>query len=189
MFRYSIGAEEELRILEVRHAAVFLQYVRENREYLGRWLGWAKSIDTLEAAESFLKRGVTRFAENGLPWVSIWSQGRMAGGILFFPLDAMTQSTDIGYWLADWAGGRGLASRAVSAMVDYAFKEVGVKRIGLLAEVGNERSAALARRLGFTFEGLRRDGWVSDGQPVDMSSFSLLAREWPSRPASPSGST
>jgi ribosomal-protein-serine acetyltransferase len=178
MFRYSIGAEEELRILEVRHAPQFLQYVRENREFLGRWLGWAKSIDSPEAAETFIKRGVTRFSENALPWVSIWSHGRMAGGILFFPLDSNTKSTDIGYWLASWACGKGLASRAVTAMIDYAFSEVGVNRIGLQAEVGNDRSVALAKRLGFTYEGIRRDAWVTDGQYVDLSSFSLLAREW-----------
>lgn len=178
MFRYSIGIEEELRILELRHAPLFLQFVRENREFLGRWLGWAKSIDSPEAAEAFLKRGVTRLSDDGLPWVSIWSGGRMAGGVLFFPLDPITKSTDIGYWLASWAGGNGLASRAVTAMLDYAFREVGVNRVGLLAEVGNDRSAALAKRLGFTFEGVRRDAWVNDDRHVDMSSYSLLSREW-----------
>jgi ribosomal-protein-serine acetyltransferase len=178
MFRYSIGIEEELRILEVRHAAQFLQFVRENREFLSRWLTWGKSIDSHDAAEAFLARGVTRLAEHGLPWVSIWSQGRLAGGVLFSPLDPLTKSTDVGYWLAAWAGGRGLASRAVAAMIDYAFSQVGVNRIGLQAEVGNERSEALAKRLGFTHEGTRREAWLADGKYVDLISYSLLFREW-----------
>jgi ribosomal-protein-serine acetyltransferase len=67
-------------------------------------------------------------------------------------------------------------------MLGFVFEDLGVNRVGLQAEVSNQRSRALAERLGFTLEGIRRQGWVnSDGEPVDMAAYSLLASEWRAR--------
>jgi ribosomal-protein-serine acetyltransferase len=107
MFKYDLGEGAELRILEVRHADGFLAFISANRAYLGEWLMWAARMTTLEDAQNFIKRGVTRFAEDGLPWVGIWQDGRMAGGILFFPVDWRIRATEIGYWLGESAAGRG----------------------------------------------------------------------------------
>lgn len=107
----------------------------------------------------------------------------MVGGVLFFPVEARIAATEVGYWLGEGATGRGLVTRAVSAMLDYAFGTIGLHRVALLAEVGNEKSHAVARRLGFTEEGLRRAGGVNRGQYVDLVVFSLLAEEWAARAA------
>lgn len=178
MFKHDLGDGAELRILEARHAAEFLQYVEQNREFLGRWLRWGDEITTVEEAEAFLRRGVTRYAEDGLPWVGIWCDGEMVGGVLFFPVESRILGTEVGYWLGERVAGRGLATRAVSAMLDYAFEALGLHRVALQAEVGNEKSIAVARRLGFTEEGIRRAAGVNQGRYVDMMAFSLLAEEW-----------
>ena len=93
MFKHDLGEGAELRILELRHAAEFLEFVEENREHLAERLPWASMVTTLETAGNFLKRGVTRYAEDGLPWVGIWQDGRMAGGILFFSRKATPSSS------------------------------------------------------------------------------------------------
>ena len=178
MFKHDLGDGAELRILEARHAVEFLQYVDQNREFLGRWLRWGTEITTVEEAEAFLRRGVTRYVEDGLPWVGIWYEGKMVGGVLFFPVESRILATEVGYWLGKGAIGRGLATRAVSAMLDYAFETLGLHRVALQAEVSNEKSIAVARRLGFTEEGIRRAAGVNQGRYVDMLAFSLLAEEW-----------
>jgi RimJ/RimL family protein N-acetyltransferase len=178
LFKHDLGDGAELRILEARHAAEFLQFVNENRAFLGRWLRWGETIKTVEEAEAFLRRGVKGFVEDGLPWVGIWDDGKMVGGVLFFPVESRILSTEVGYWLSEGATGRGLVTRAVNAMLDYAFATLGLHRVALQAEVGNEKSLAVARRLGFTEEGIRRAASVNQGQYVDMLAFSLLAEEW-----------
>ncbi|HEY0321114.1 MAG TPA: GNAT family protein [Pyrinomonadaceae bacterium] len=180
MFKYDLGDGAELRILEARHAEEFLRFVDENRAFLGRWLRWGDEIKTVEEAEAFLRRGVTRYVEDSLPWVGIWLEGKMVGGVLFFPIEARIMATEVGYWLGEDATGRGLVTRAVTAMLDYAFGTLRLHRIALLAEVGNEKSIAVARRLGFTEEGIRRAASVNQGKYVDMVAFSLLAEEWSS---------
>jgi ribosomal-protein-serine acetyltransferase len=168
MFTYDLGDGAELRILEARHAEEFLAFIAANRAYLGEYLGWALDIQTAEDARNFIQRGLTHFAEDGLPWVGIWQDGEMAGGLLFFPLDRRIRATEIGYWLGAQVAGRG-----------FAFEEMNMNRVGLQAEVGNQRSRAVAERLGFTLEGIRRQAWVGgDGAFVDIATYSLLASEW-----------
>jgi ribosomal-protein-serine acetyltransferase len=182
MFRYDLGDDAELRILEARHAEAFLNFVEANRAYLGEYLGWALDMQAVEDASAFIQRGLTRFAEDGLPWVGIWQDGEMVGGLLFFPLDRRARATEIGYWLGEHSSGRGLMTRAARAMLGFAFEELNVNRVGLQAEVGNQRSRAVAERLGFILEGIRRQAWVGgDGAFVDMASYSLLASEWRAR--------
>src|SRR5262245_14549686 len=148
MFTYDLGDGAELRILEARHAEEFLNFIAANRAYLGEYLGWALDMQTVEDARAFIQRGLTRFAEDGLPWVGIWQDGEMAGGLLFFPLDRRIRATEIGYWLGAQAAGRGLMTRAARAMLGFVFDELDVNRVGLQAEVGNQRSRAVADRLG-----------------------------------------
>lgn len=178
MFRHELGDGAELRILERRHAADFLTFIEENRAFLGTWLAWANSITTAEQASSFLQRGMTRFAEDGLPWIGIWQHDRMAGGILCFPLDQNIRSTEIGYWLGAQFSGKGLMSRALRAVLASLFAEHRLNRVGLQAEIDNRASRALAERLGFTLEGVRRAAWNNAGRYADMAAYSLLASEW-----------
>lgn len=181
MFKHDLREGADLIILEPRQAAEFLNFLDYNREHLGAWLDWAQTIRTLEEAQNFLQRGITRYAEDGLPWVGIWQDNRMVGGILFFPVERagnLPLSTEIGYWLDQEVSGRGLMTRAVWAMLGFVFKELGINRVQLRAEVGNVPSRRVAERLGFTFEGIRRQDWVRPHGFVDMACYSLLANDW-----------
>lgn len=181
MFKYDLEDGVELRMLRLQHAAEFLEMVAENRDYFGEWLGWANAINTATDAEDFLRRGVSRFAEDGIPWIGIWQDGRMVGGILIFPLEHRIRATKIGYWLAQSATGRGLMTRAIEAILPFVFEELNINRLGLEAEPGNLKSKGVAERLGFTFEGLRRQGWYNNEKFVDIAVYSLLAQEWQAR--------
>jgi ribosomal-protein-serine acetyltransferase len=178
MFKYDLGDGADLRFLELRHAPALYDFVVANRAYLGAWLGWANTMNGVEDAQSFIRRGITRYAEDGLPWLGIWQDNRMVGGTLFFPLEARIRATEIGYWLAEGATGRGLMTRALTAILGYAFEDLHINRMTLQAEVSNTRSRALAERLGFTFEGVRRHGWINGDQLVDLAMYSMLSADW-----------
>ena len=79
----------------------------------------------------------------------------------------------IGYWLLAGARGRGLATRAVRLISDWAIEDLGIKRLRLFTEPANERSQRVAERSGFRrIELLVAQGEV-DGRPVDQVIYEL----------------
>lgn len=178
MFKFDLGDGLDLRILERRHAAEFLAFVDANRAHLSVWLNWGTSIVTLADAEKFIERGLNRFAADGLPCTGIWLDNVMVGGILFFPVDALPRSTEIGYWLGESASGRGIMTRAVRAMLSFVFDDLKLNRVALQTDVRNTRSRAVAERVGFTFEGIRRQAWVMHEELIDFAAYAMLASDW-----------
>lgn len=75
--------------------------------------------------------------------------------------------TEVGYWVAHWARGRGLASAALIALRD-ALADAGYQRINWGAIAGNEASVQVALNAGFVIEGYRRQAMVQRGRLVDL---------------------
>lgn len=63
---------------------------------------------------------------------------------------------EVGYWTAPWARGRGVASRAAALVATWGLAELGLSRVELYAEVGNEASLRAALTAGFVREGVAR---------------------------------
>lgn len=89
---------------------------------------------------------------------------------------------EIGYWLAPDARGRGVATRAVRLLTRHAFDvEPSLVRIGLRTLRGNDASAHVAERCGFTLEGTLRSLEPVHGALADVVVYSLLRGEAPAR--------
>lgn len=72
-------------------------------------------------------------------------------------------------------------TRAIHALLSYLYETRGVNHVSLGIEPENTRSIAIAERLGFTRECIRRDGWFRDGHFVDVAVYALLAKDWDER--------
>ena len=68
---------------------------------------------------------------------------------------------ELSYWLRRDATGQGIATRMASVLIKTAFEFDRVKRLDLICAWDNARSEAVARRLGFTFEGRLRDRQIA----------------------------
>ncbi|MEV7804809.1 GNAT family N-acetyltransferase [Microbispora sp. NPDC088329] len=93
-------------------------------------------------------------------------------------------ATEVGYWLAPWARGRGVVTAVVRTLAERAFAR-GVPRIGLLTDVENVASQHVALRCGFAHEGvLRGAGTPRGGTPADIAAFGRLSTD-PGDPITP----
>jgi RimJ/RimL family protein N-acetyltransferase len=82
---------------------------------------------------------------------------------------------ELGYGLRPGFRGRGLTTRAVRLVADWAFSEAGIARLEIGTAVGNVASQRVAERAGFRREGVARLRLPSsDGRRVDEVRFGLV---------------
>ncbi|SEK49729.1 GNAT family N-acetyltransferase [Streptacidiphilus jiangxiensis] len=83
------------------------------------------------------------------------------------------RTTEVGYWVAPWARGRGVAAEAARVVGRWALCTQGFERVELRAATGNIASRRSAERAGFQEEGVLRNAGVTHGGRVDLVVFSL----------------
>lgn len=123
-------------------------------------------------AEDFVAKAATWWAETSeLTW-GVRHEGRWVGMVGLHRVEPRG-AAEIGYWMARPARGRGFLTEAARRVVDFGFADdgLGLARIEWRAVVGNVPSARVARRIGFRYEGLvrqglsdprgRSDGWIA----------------------------
>jgi len=84
----------------------------------------------------------------------------------------------LGYWVDQDHEGKGLAFEAVRAAVRFAFEGAGLHRVQAAIQAWNLRSVALAKRLGFRFEGVARRYLNVGGGWQDHEIYALTAEDW-----------
>lgn len=176
--RIRVDDEIELRLHELRYAEQYYALVVRNIEQLREWMPWAAEPQTLAGIRSYMQYSMHQFAEGmGLP-TNLWYRGQMVGSIGYPRMSWETRQAEIGYWLDKDAQGKGLITRATSALVTYAFEELGLNKVEIHAASENHRSRAIPERLGFTQEGAQRQAiWVNNNV-YDRVIYGMLASEW-----------
>lgn len=141
-----------------------------------RWLDALPEPYTLDDAHAFLADSRQLWTEGtGAPFV-ITRNSSLVGGI-GLSLDAKTPGLgEVGYWVARAARGQGVATTALSILVDWAFGVVGLRWIELHAAVENRASRTVAERAGFQQEGIKRSRHLH-GVPTDYVLYTRLSVE------------
>ncbi|SJM59739.1 acetyltransferase [Arthrobacter rhombi] len=89
-------------------------------------------------------------------------------------VDQTNATVEVGYWVAPWARGRGVATAATKAVSRWAIEDLGAQRVSLEAASENHGSQQVALKAGFTREGIQRSKAARFGERHDMVLFSLL---------------
>lgn len=91
------------------------------------------------------------------------------GGLGFqIGVDISRVSAEIGYWISEAYWGRGFATRAVSAVTDWAFSEYKLTRVFALVFAYNVSSIRVLEKAGFQREGVLRRSAVKNGVILDQ---------------------
>ncbi|HEX3298723.1 MAG TPA: GNAT family protein [Actinomycetota bacterium] len=177
LFR-DLGDGAVVRTYTLDDAQALYDLIDANRDHLRPWMIWEHSTKSVDDTRTFIQSCLddrVSIEGNG-----IFVDGELAGGI-GLDIDTLSNSGEIGYWLAQEYEGRGIVTRACEWFFDLAFDELGLHRMELQAASDNERSRAVAGRLGMREEGVWRDGIrVADGY-LDSVGYGILEDEWRAR--------
>lgn len=144
----------ELRRLNDGDAAELLRVVTESLAHLRPWMPWANVDYDASSAAGFLAVAVDGWERGTLFHHAITVDGAIVG---VAGADRTEQSdlAEIGYWLHPAYTGRGLATAAAAALVEFAFGLEGVRRVQIWHDAANIASSGVPRRLGFIEIGRR----------------------------------
>ncbi|MCX4751325.1 GNAT family N-acetyltransferase [Kitasatospora sp. NBC_01287] len=168
----SAAPAAELRPLEPWRAAEFLANLDRCRTHIAPWVGRSFVATDLESAEAVLRRYWDAQGRTGAGIHGIWLDGVLVGGVLFVSIDTETGVAEVGCWLEPAAEGRGLVTRAAGLLIDWAFRERGVRQVIWHTRSANARSISTARRLGLTFQE------ADDSRDEPMEIWSVTRETW-----------
>src|SRR5262245_42597091 len=105
----------------------------------------------------------------------------LIGTCILTHFSAAHERAEIGFALKQKRWGQGLGSEAASAVINFAFDDLGLHRIEADVDPRNERSLRLLERLGFRREGHLRERYHMNGERRDAIMLALLRTEWAAR--------
>jgi RimJ/RimL family protein N-acetyltransferase len=179
MYAISLGDDgAELRPLEPWHDGEFLAHLERGRDFISQYVAFGVGVDDVASARAVLQSYADKRAADTGSLHGLWLDGKLVGGLLFRIFDAASGNCEAGCWLEPAAAGRGLVTRGMRYLIDWAVEERGMHRVEWIASAANQPSINVARRLGMTREGVQRESYPYRGVRHDMEVWTVLAPEW-----------
>lgn len=173
-----------LRPYEWQDAEPFAEAARESALTVGRWMSWCHEAFSADDARAWISACEAVRADGASHECGIFDEatGAFLGGAGLNHFNTDHNFCNLGYWVRQSAQGRGIATRAATALARFGFEHLRLTRIEIVAAEGNDASSAVARKLGASFECVARQRLVVHGRPVAARVYSLV-------PADPLGCT
>lgn len=130
--------------------------VTESLAEIRPWMPWAKSAPTPEGYEENVREARARFLLRDDLRFQLYLRsepGTLVGSTGLHRIDWEAGRFEIGYWARTRFAGQGYVTEAVRGLARFAFHELGANRLEIWCDARNERSAQVARRVGFVHEG------------------------------------
>lgn len=176
--KFKIDQVTQLREMRCRDAEALYSLIDSNRFYLREWLPWVDIQQSVNDSLEFIE-GSRKDNEQGRALtLCIEHESQLVGVIGFHEFDDANRSASLGYWITEGAQGKGIVTKSVRTLIDFAFSERGIDRVVLRMGTENTRSKKIAARLGAKFEDVSRQAeWLYDHY-VDHEIHSIIVGDW-----------
>jgi ribosomal-protein-alanine N-acetyltransferase len=133
--------------------------------------------EAVAAIENSRQRFVSKESIN---WSIVFKdENRVIGSLGFYFLDRVYYKVDLGYTVARPYWRRGIATEAGRALLQFGFETLHLHRINVDTRIDNIASVRLMEKLGFRYEGVRRECILNDdGTYQSWALFGMLENEY-----------
>lgn len=145
-----------------------------------KYLSWQTHSD-IEVSKKVLDIWVSEYSsQENYNWaIQLKENGSVVGSIVLMHIDNDIENCEIGYCIGRALWKKGIITEAFSAIIDFAFKQVGFRRITGRHQVENPASGRVMEKCGLKYEGtLRRIHRINTGELVDCKYYSILKEEY-----------
>ncbi|MEV6345220.1 GNAT family protein [Actinoplanes sp. NPDC051851] len=147
---------------------------------VARWAlgGEPRARSLTEASVTAMAGEDALHAEGDCLTLAAVSAGTVIGTVELVWRSESDQTAELGYVFHPGHGGRGLATEAAAALLDWGFGEFGLHRVYARCHARNEPSARLMTRLGMRREAHHVAAYRFRGEWTDQLVFAVLSHEW-----------
>ncbi|MCB0700377.1 MAG: GNAT family N-acetyltransferase [Chitinophagales bacterium] len=182
----SILIDEDLllRSFEPEDAPELFRAVNSSRDHLRPWFPWVDATTKPEHSLQFIQQSrVQQTNQEALALGIIYKQ-KIIGSMGMHNWDHYLKKAQLGYWICNDYEGQGIIHTCLQRFIDFLFEKTGLNKVEILFMSSNNRSAAVAEKMGFKVEGILRDNYILYGNYKDLVVTGLLKKEWNGLPES-----
>jgi RimJ/RimL family protein N-acetyltransferase len=162
-----------------RHVTSLFEAARESVREVSQWLDWCHDQYSLAESKAWIEaqpdarrtRTAFEFAIEDIRSCTF------LGAVGVNLLDWSMRSANLGYWVRTSAAGRGFATAAARLAARFAFEDLGLAELQIVAAADNQPSQKVAQKLGARREGLRPEPLMIHGIPYPAVRFWLRAKD------------
>jgi ribosomal-protein-alanine N-acetyltransferase len=145
-----------------------------------RFTSWGPN--DLADTKAFIKASVAEGAQwprESVPLaIELKAEGRLIGGTGFYEIHSAVRTATFGYVLDHPYWGRGLATEASRALLDFCFRVVRLHRVVARCDVRHRASFHVMEKLGMRREAHFRKDTKKAGEWCDTYLYAVLDEEW-----------
>lgn len=108
-----------------------------------------KTYASRESTKTHIEDALTKFTEDKTPDFLIFYEEKLAGLISLSPLSYEGNSSEVGYWLSHQFVGKGLITKSLPSLIDYAKGVLKLNHLDVFTSIPNERSQKIPLKFGF----------------------------------------
>ncbi len=134
---------------------------------------------TIEAVQELLNKYISGYSTGyTYRWAVIEkASGECIGQVAYFLVDKKNSWGEIEYCIGADYQGKGYATEATKAVIDYGFETIGFNKVQICVRPSNIKSKRVIEKCGFEYEGTLRDYFFINGTYEGRMYYSLLAKK------------
>lgn len=158
-----------------QYASDVYNIIAGNREHFSQFMAWPKFVKNQADTAQFLDSCWLKHQQNESKTYVILLKGQAIGLLSFNQIDKNNKTAYIGYWLDSSKQGNGIMTVAINALIKYYAMQKIIRRFVIKCTVYNEKSNALAKRCGFSYEGTLKQAEYINETFHDQNIYGLIA--------------
>jgi ribosomal-protein-serine acetyltransferase len=198
MFQLVVDHEITVRTLHPDDAETLFKLLERNRARLKPWIHPSALPDTPQSTRKYtiecyfgsmdpLNAIDTPYINEVRPYfplpnppmeLGIWFRDTLGGLISFEILEDSATAGEFGYWLGEEFEGRGIVTRCVATLMDYAIEHMNIERFVIGCAATNLRSRAVPERLGYRLHATVPHGEVVGAFVYDRVLYEIRSAAW-----------
>jgi ribosomal-protein-serine acetyltransferase len=161
-----IAVDRHMSLVQIlpEQADQLFELTDKNRKYLGEFLPWPQYVKSADDSREHILKTLQDRADAITYTYGIEVDGVIAGDISLRNMNTKEKIPEIGYWMSLDYAGKGLMTKAVSALTDYGLRSLDLEKIIIRADPANIASNRVAEKAGYSHIGEE----VQDGKTLNV---------------------